>query len=346
MEKFLKTVGVGVHGSKSLSFEEAKEVMKIILNGNSDDIETGAFWMAMRYKGEEIEELKGFLQALNEETNIIDVSYLNPIDISVPYDGKNRTPHILPVSIFIATASGIKITGHGSEGVPAKYGTGYYDVLVEMGCRYLKDKEDIINALENTGFAYFPQWCFNRKLFSLLPKRRKFHLRTYLNVLEKLLNPFNTKKIIAGIFHKPYFKKLKELLSFQKFEEFFVIKGIEGGIETNPLRPTVILDKEGKEIKFSPEKPINLQEKPISIKENAKICYQILQGKNHPLSIWAVDTASLLIFASGKTSSFEEAKEVAKENLKNQKALKLFKEFQKITSQSRKKSKISYNPLR
>jgi len=83
MEEFLKAVGVGVRGSKDLSFEQAREAMKLILDGE--------------------EELTGFLQALRDETKIVDVSYFNPIDLSVPYDGKNRTPHILPAAIFIAT---------------------------------------------------------------------------------------------------------------------------------------------------------------------------------------------------------------------------------------------------
>ncbi len=346
MEKFLKTVGVGVHGSKHLTFEEAKEAMKIILNGNSDDIETGAFWMAMRYKGEDIEELKGFLHTLREETKIVNTSSFDPLDISVPYDGKNRTPHILPVSIFIATASGMKITGHGSENVPAKYGTGYYDILIEMGCCYLKDKEDVLNALEISGFAYLPQWCFNRKLFALLPKRRRFHLRTYINVLEKILNPFNTTKIIAGIFHKPYFKKLKELLSYLKFKNFYVIKGVEGGIEINPFKPTTILDKDENEIKISPSTQLKLEERSISIKENAKICYQILKGEDHPLSQWAIDTAGILMLAGGTVSSFEEGKEVAHENLKNGKALKMFENFKKVSISSTSKIKLSYRSLR
>ncbi|NPA51348.1 MAG: anthranilate phosphoribosyltransferase [Aquificae bacterium] len=346
MEKFLKTVGVGVHGSKALSFEEAEEAMRIILNGDCDDIETGAFFMAMRYKGEEIQELKGFLEALRDETKITHTPKFKPLDISVPYDGKNRTPHILPASIFIATSSGLKITGHGSENVPAKYGTNYYDVLIEMGCCYLKDKEDVLDALEISGFAYLPQWCFNRKLFALLPKRRKFHLRTFINVIEKLLNPFNTKKIAVGIFHKPYFKKLKELLTHLQFEDFYVIKGVEGGIETNPFKPTTIIDKEGKEIKISPSKPINIEEKSISLKENAKLCYQILKGESHPLEQWAVETAGLLLFIGGVASSIEEGIELAKENLKTKKAYKTFENFQKITVHSSDKIRFSYKPLR
>lgn len=340
MEEFLKAVGVGVRGSKDLTFEQAKEAMHLILDGESDDIETGAFWMAMRYKGETVEELTGFLQALREETRIIDVSGLDPVDLSVPYDGKNRTPHILPAAIFIATANGVKLTGHGSENVPAKYGSSYYDVLIEMGCCYLKDKEDVINALEKSGFAYLPQWCFNRKLFAILPKRRKFHLRTYLNVIEKLINPFNSKKIVAGIFHKPYFKKLKELLISSGFEDFYVVKGLEGGIEPNPFRETLLIDKNENEIKIKPVQDWELTESPVNLKENAKICLSILRNENIPYKSWAVQTAAFLLFTGKVVDSIEEGIEVSLEALSSWKAFEMFENYRKVTQLSSSKIRV------
>ncbi len=337
MEEFLKAVGVGVHGSKDLSFEQAKQAMKLIIEGDSEDIETGAFWMAMRYKGETVEELTGFLQALREETRVVDTSTFDPVDLSVPYDGKNRTPHILPAAIFIATACGAKLVGHGSENVPAKFGSSYYEVLIELGCCYLKDREDVINALESSGFAYLPQWCFNRKLFALLPKRRNFHLRTYLNVIEKLINPFNAKRIVAGIFHKPYFKKLKELLSFIGFERYYVIKGVEGGIEPNPFRETYVIDKDGREMKLKPVQNWEIKESPINIRENAKLCYSILKNEDNPLKDWAVQTSAFLLFTGEIVSSIEEGIDKSKEALETGRALETFESFKRITKISNSK---------
>ena len=128
---YLKLVGVGKNGSKDLTENQAEETILDILNQEATTVQRSAFYMAMRMKGETIEELIGFLKGMRKETMIFDLSEYDPLDIAINYDGKNRSLHILPSAVFIASGAGLNSASHGSSKVPAKYGTNINDVLNE-----------------------------------------------------------------------------------------------------------------------------------------------------------------------------------------------------------------------
>jgi anthranilate phosphoribosyltransferase len=332
--EFLKKVGVGKSKQQSLNYEEAYQANQLILNGKSTDIQTGFFWGALRLKGETDEELQGFLDALKEETNYIDLDDIQPVDLAVPYDGKNRSLYILPASIFIATGSGAKIVGHGAEDVPSKYGITYHQILNLMGCMYLSNEEEIKKAIDLSGFTFYHQKYLNPKLFSLLPKRQEFGLRTYINTLEKLLNPFKTTKVLIGVKHTPYIQKYIELGYFSGFKDIYVVKGLEGGIEPYPDKETKIYTSKIFSIKVIPkdlEMETLVKSKNLSVKDNVDICLSILKNEDNPFKNWALITASLLIVAYGLTEDLKEALSMAEESLNSGSAYESFEIYRSLS---------------
>jgi len=107
---------------KDLSREEAYLFLKAILEREISKIKSSAFFTAMRIKGETAEELFGFYEALQEKMLIKDSNSVDCLDVATNYDGKVRSPYILPSAIFIAIANGIKITFHGEDCIPVKEG--------------------------------------------------------------------------------------------------------------------------------------------------------------------------------------------------------------------------------
>ncbi|WP_457644641.1 anthranilate phosphoribosyltransferase [Persephonella sp.] len=332
MIEYLKVIGIGKKGSKDLTLNQAYEAEKMILDGGATDIQTGAFWSVIRYKYASIEELKGFLKANMENNDFIETD-MKPLDIAINYDGKNRTVHILPASIFIASGAGAYMSGHGAEDVPAKYGVPYFKILEFMGCKTPESKDIIIKTLEKAGFGFYHQRLFNKKLYGILPKRREFGLRTYHNTIERMLNPFRTDKVITGVSHPPYIFKYFEIGRFAGFERITVFKSLEGGVEPFPNHETKI-SLNDKNIVVYPEGVVKeFILRKISPEENAKICLSILKNEDRKYTNFALLTSGILLMAYGITENLDEAVSLSEESLKSGKAYEKFKIYAQITGE-------------
>ncbi len=332
MQEFLKKIGVGKNHWKDLTYNEAYSANLKIIDGESTDIQTGAFWSIMRVKYSSIEELKGFLDAFKEDMQFIEAVEYQPVDLAVGYDGKNRTVHILPAAIFIATGAGAKVVGHGNEHVPSKYGVTYHEILKIMGCNYLYDKGDILKTLELSGFAFYHQKYFHPKLSALLPKRREFGLRTYINTVEKLLNPFHTNKVLIGMAHSKFIDKYIQLGVYAGFKDVFVVQGLEGGIEPFPNKETKVHTNKIFSISILPKSQNNTD---ISVKltpeENADLCLSILRNKENYLREWAIMTAGLIINSYYTGENITESIKKAEESLKSGAAYENFQIYKSLT---------------
>ncbi|MBK3332254.1 hypothetical protein GWK41_04135 [Persephonella atlantica] len=331
MIEYIKKVGAGKKRFKDLTTEEAYQVEKLISEGKATDLQTGAFWSAERIKYASVEELKGFLKYHRENIKTVDTE-IKPLDIAVNYDGKDRSVHILPASIFIGAGAGTYIGGHGAENIPSKYGITYHQILEKMGARTPSNIDTVKKTLEKTGFGFVHQRVFAQKLFNLLPKRKEFGLRTYHNTMERMLNPYNTDRVITGVSHPPYIEKYTELARFAGMNKITVFKSLEGGVEPFPNHETKLFIDGRESLIVHPEginKKIILQK--LSPEENSKICISVLKEKETPYTPFAVLTAALLVIAYRKTESFEEAKELAQESLLSGRAYEKFKKYCEIT---------------
>lgn len=326
MIEYLKVVGTGKKRLKDLTQEEAYNAEKLIIDGKATDIQIGAFWAAERIKYASVDELKGFIDAHREYMTRIKTD-IKPLDIAINYDGKNRSVHILPAAIFITAASGVYLAGHGAEDIPSKYGITYHQILEYMGAKTPENLNTVVKTLEETGFGFAHQRLFAQKLFNLLHKRKEFGLRTYHNTMERMLNPFETDKVITGVSHPPYIQKYTELAKYVGFKKITVFKALEGGVEPFPNHETV-LHINDKEIKVYPE-DINKEFiiRKVSSKENAKICLNILKNEDQNHTPFAVLTAAILILAYGLTDDLDTAKQITTESLKSGKAYERFKKY-------------------
>ncbi len=290
---------------KDLTEEEAYTLTELMLEGKLPEIRVAVFLTSMRIKGETPEELYGILRAIKKRCRNVDKKE-KALDIALNYDGKEKTVYILPSAIYFCKKLGVEFTYHYAERVPTKEGVTLYDVLKALRM----DKEiDIINQKD-----------FIPELYSLMPLRRELGFRTFINTVEKLINPFNANKIITSVFHKPYFEKVSELLERLGYENYMIVKGVEGGIEPLPDRPTFFKLK-GKEIeKVSPEDlnirlPENIETDNV-LEHSVRINKEIIEGKRRDEFFnWAVYTASFLLLAYGKVKSLEEGKELLLYNI-------------------------------
>lgn len=226
---FIQILGKGKKGSRALSQDEALTAMGFILDGKVSDLQLGAFLMLLRVKEETGEELAGFAQAIRNRLpkNSIDV------DIDWPsYAGKRRQlPWYLLAALALANA-GHRIVMHGHHGHTA--GRLYSeDVLKTLGLPIAKDTNDVEQHLNQRNFSFYPLRHWQSKLSDIINLKSEFALRSPVHSLVRLVNPFDAKLTLQGVFHPAYNGIHQQAACILDFCSI-IARGEGGEFERNP----------------------------------------------------------------------------------------------------------------
>jgi len=202
-----------------------------------------------------------------------------------------------------------------------------------MGCKIYLNPNDILKALELSGFGFYHQELLNPRLASLLPERQEFGLRSFLNTIEKILNPFKTTKVLIGVTHSQFITKYIQIGVHTGFQDIFVIKGLEGGVEPFPDRETKVYTNKIFSLSIIPKDiKKNIKSiKNLSVKENADICLSVLKNEKNPFRDWALITAALIISAYELEDDIKRSFSIAEESLKSGAALECFELYRSLS---------------
>jgi anthranilate phosphoribosyltransferase len=243
---YVRTLGRGLGRSRALSREEAREAFGMILRGETDPHQTGAFLMLLRYRGEDADGMAGLVDAARAHL----AHAPEPIgaDLDWPSYGAGRTrgaPWFLLSALALGQA-GHRVLMHGSnahsQGIPV------LDALQMLGRRPAEDGADAARRLRDTGFAYLPLASLSPALDCLLGLRALLGLRSPVNTVARLLNPFDAGASVDGVFHPPYIDLHLSAAERLGRARLLVVKGGGGEAERNPARPMAahLLDGAGR----------------------------------------------------------------------------------------------------
>ena len=227
---FIRILGKGKKGSRPLSQDEAYCAMQMILAGQVEPEQLGAFLMLMRIKEETPQELAGFVFAAKETFTFAN-SHVD-LDWS-SYAGKRRhLPWFLLAALLLAN-NGITVFMHGSEGHTA--GRVYtQDVLKYLNLIPAQSIEQAKQQLISQQFSYLSLEQFCPTLHHIIELRPLLGLRSPVHTLVRLLNPFNAAYSIQGIFHPSYRPVHQQAAALLNQAHMAVLKGEGGETERNP----------------------------------------------------------------------------------------------------------------
>jgi len=199
---YVRVLGRGPGRSRALSREEAREALGMILRGEADPHQTGAFLMLLRYRGEDADGMAGLVEAARAHL----AHAPEPIgaDLDWPSYGAGRTrgaPWFLLSALALGQA-GHRVLMHGSNA--HSQGLAVSDALRMVGQRPAESRADAARLLRDTGFAYLPLASLSPALERLLGLRALLGLRSPVNTVARLLNPFDAGASVDGVFHPPY----------------------------------------------------------------------------------------------------------------------------------------------
>ena len=232
---YVRALGKGKLGSRSLSQDEAFDAMSMILQQQVEPEQLGAFLMLLRVKEETPAELAGFVTAVRSFHNYSSAqipSIAVDIDWS-SYAGKKRHLPWFLLSALTLAGQGIKVFMHGARG--HTQGRIYSeDVLQQLGFPAAHDWDQVESQLSNTNFSFMSLQHLSPPLNHIISLRAMFGLRSPVHTLTRLLNPLGAKHSIDGVFHPAYGPLHQQTAMLLKHPRSLTIRGDGGEAEIRP----------------------------------------------------------------------------------------------------------------
>ena len=309
--QFVRIVGKGKNGARSLTYDEAYQAFSMILKDEVLDVQLGAFLMLLRVKEESVDELTGFVQATKDQLNF------KTLDVDLDwssYAGKRKHyPWFLLAALTLAK-HGYKVVMHGASGHTIN--RLYTEQVLEfLDFQICQNQENVEQQLQEKNFAYLPLDVISPILSDLINLRNVMGLRSPIHTLARLINPFNAKATMQAIFH-PAYRSSHQQAAFQLgYKNSAVIKGEGGEFERNPDAKTLICGIQNGEL-YEHELPkLTDNRSPIEEELNLDVFKAVWEGKqSHEYGeIAVVETMGIALFTMGISSSYEDAMIKAKE---------------------------------
>jgi len=303
--QYVRIIGKGKNGARSLTYEEAYQAFSMILKQEVLDVQLGAFLMLLRVKEESVDELAGFVQATRDQLNFAPLSV--DLDWS-SYAGKRKHyPWFLLAALTLAQ-SGYKVFMHGASGHTLN--RLYTEQVLEyLGYSICQSEQDVQYELEQHNFAYLPLEAISPVLSDLISLRNVMGLRSPIHTLARLINPFNAKATLQAIFHPAYRSSHQQTASRLGYQNSAVIKGEGGEFERNPDARTLICGIKNSEL-YEYELPKLTQERSLAEEElNLEKFKAVWEGKQTHVygEIAVTETMGIALYTMGVCSTYDEA---------------------------------------
>ncbi len=230
---YLKEIGRGAAGARALTQEAAHGLMASVLDGDADPVAVGAFLMAMRMKGETVDELAGFLQAVHERC--LPVRCARPVVLLPSYNGARKLPNLTPLLAMWLAREGLDVIVHGPLADPLRVGSAA--VLADLGVASVAQPADIARAWSRREPAFVPTAVLCPPLQRLLDLRWTIGLRGPGHTVAKMLNPVQGAPALRLVNHThPEFGALMADWAQREQVDAMLLRGTEGEPVADPRR--------------------------------------------------------------------------------------------------------------
>jgi anthranilate phosphoribosyltransferase len=227
---YIKEIGRGKDGARSLSREQAADLMGQLLDGHISDLEIGAFCLAMRIKGETPAEMAGFIDAAQQRLHHFEGPATAPTVVISSYNGSRKLPLLTPLLALLMARRGFAVLVHGSTTEGARVTSE--QVFSAMGIAPAQRP----SRLEPGRVVYAPTEVLSPALQALLDVRRVVGLRNPAHSLVKMLKPLQGRALlVCSHTHPEYALSMTDTLSLMQAYAL-LLRGTEGEPVADPRR--------------------------------------------------------------------------------------------------------------
>jgi anthranilate phosphoribosyltransferase len=302
---------------QSLTRGEACAVMTEVLAGRCSDAQIAALLVALHMKGETVEEIVGFAEAIRAAAAPLDLHANAVLDAS----GTGRdalvdtcgtggdtsgTFNISTATAFVVAGAGVRVAKHGNRSITSKCGSA--DVMEALGVNINLPPPQIAACLEEVGIAFLFAPALHSAMKHVQTARRELHLRTVFNLLGPLTNPAHATCQVVGVYSADLVEKLAEALSMLGLRRALVVHGSDGLDEitiTAATRIAEVRDGQVRSYEVTPEE-FGLQRATLEdiaggdATLNAKLIREVLSGEKSPRRDVVLLNAAAALVAAGR----------------------------------------------
>lgn len=309
--------------SNNLSTQEMISAMREVMTGEATPAQIGAFLVALRMKGETIDEITGAATVMRELSSKVDINSENLVDTcGTGGDGANLF-NVSTASAFVVAAAGGRVAKHGNRSVSSS--TGSADVLEAAGVNLNISPEQVARCVDTIGVGFMFAPAHHSAMKHAIGPRRDLGLRTIFNLLGPMTNPAGVKRQVIGVFSADLCVPMAEVLSRLGSEHVLVVHALDGLDEVSLHGETQVAElKDGKVREFRIKaSDFDIEERDLtglgvdSAAESLALIKDALGKRKTPEGDKAADIIALnagaAIYVSGVADSLAEGIELAKD---------------------------------
>ncbi len=305
---------------EDLGREGAAEVLDLIMAGEVDPVQTGAFLVALRAKGETAAELAGLASVVRARSEAV-VTARTPLVDTCGTGGGRATFNVSTTAAFVVAGAGVPVAKHGNRSATSRSGSA--DVLEALGARIDLTPDAVAACLERTGIGFMFAPAHHPAFRHIVPVRRALGVRTIFNLLGPLTNPAGVRRQVIGVSDPAYLERLGEALHALGVDHALVVAARDGMDEISTEAPTDVVEvrPEGlRRWRIDPAAFGIAAPHPAAIAggepaDNAAVVTAVLEGGLGGAADLVALNAAAAIFVSGEVASLDEGFAAAHESL-------------------------------
>ncbi|XID94322.1 anthranilate phosphoribosyltransferase [Paenibacillaceae bacterium WGS1546] len=300
-----------------LTREQAFAVMTTIMKGEATPSQISGIVIALRMKGETVDEIVGFAEAMRSFSDRVSTSRENLLDTCGTGGSGIHKFNISTASAIISSAAGVRVAKHGNRAMSGKAGSA--DVLEALGVNINLTAEQAAACLEDTGICFMFAQLYHPALKHAAAPRRELGVRTIFNMLGPLANPANADRQLIGLYDRSRTATVAEVLMRLGLKRAMVVGSHDGLDEISISAPTQVSELRDGEVLTYDVTPEELGLATANLKavqggtamENAQIIRRVLGGEKSAYRDIVLANAGACIYVAGEAESLAEGVRIA-----------------------------------
>ncbi len=338
MSDALKPVLAKVADGTTLSADEAEAAFDIIMSGQATDAQIGAFLMALRVRGETVDEITGAVRTMRAKALAVDAP-AGAIDVVGTGGDSSGTYNISTAAAIVVAACGVPVAKHGNKALSSKSGAA--DVLAALGVNLDADMALVEKSIAEAGIGFLMAPRHHGAMKHVGGPRVEMGTRTLFNLLGPLSNPAGVKRQFTGVFALAWVEPLARVLRNLGCEAAWVVHGADGLDEMTTTGPSFVAQLKDGEITTFEVTPGDAglpEAKPEDLKggdaaENAGALKAVLAGDKGPYRDVAVFNAAGALIVAGKAADLKQGSALAAAAIDGGKAKETLEKMIAITNE-------------
>jgi anthranilate phosphoribosyltransferase len=307
----LKSIIGKVATGATLSRDEAAIAFNAMMSGEATPSQMGGLLMALRVRGETVEEITGAVAAMRGKMLKVDAP-ANAIDVVGTGGDGSGSVNVSTCAAFIVAGSGVPVAKHGNRALSSRSGAA--DVLASLGVKIDLTPESVGRCVKEVGIGFMFAPAHHPAMKNVGPTRVELATRTIFNLLGPLSNPAGVKRQMVGVFSKQWVQPLAQVLKNLGSDSVWVVHGSDGLDEITLTGPTSVAALENGNIRtfeVTPEDAGLTRSAPGSLKggdadANAVALRSVLEGIPSAYRDVALLNAAAALIVAGKAKNLKE----------------------------------------